>query len=197
MKKSTLIIIIIAILAALTTLAVWLLWPKQGNDNENTPIQILTILPRQDLYVATAIVEDYTTRKATGTRFFILETEHTCIQMLRQKVSYRINLSDVVITKQGGDTINVSLPDLEYTASTLSTRFYSDDEAFWHGHMPNTNQLKQEVAERLKQRFDTPENRNRAVASAQRSIGQMLRQMGYEPVFHVSHITTPPVEHTF
>lgn len=150
---------------------------------EQTPISLEDIRPRGELYVCTSVLEDYVREQHTEHHLGLIPEQHSCVQILRQKVSYRINLKDIVYTPDTLNIVFVRMPDVIYTASTQDSPFLSDDEAYWNKQLPNTNSLKRRVEKKIRQRFDTPANRQKAEQYACEAVAQLLRQMGYEPLF--------------
>lgn len=155
---------------------------------ENTPIQIEDVRPRGEIYVCSSIIEDFTTEKRTEKHLGLFPEEHSCVQILRQKVSYKIDLNKITYTPDTLNIMIVDLPDVEYVASTQKSPFMSDDEEYWIKEMPNTNALKRRVAKQIQKRFDTLENRKKAEKYAQDAVRELLKKLGYEARF------TPKIE---
>ncbi|MCR5314097.1 MAG: hypothetical protein K6E54_10755 [Bacteroidaceae bacterium] len=150
---------------------------------ENTPIEIENVRPTGEIYVCSAIIEDYTTFQKTERHLGIIPEEHSCVQILRQKCSYKLNLDKVVYKKDTLNRIFVYLPELEYVASTQNSPFISDDEDFWIEAMPNTNGLKKKVAGQIRRKFDTRENRDKGNLYAKSAISALLSKLGYDAEF--------------
>ena len=157
---------------------------------ENSPIAIESVRPKGELYVSSAIVEDYVTLHRTEKHLGLIPEEHSCVQILKQKVSFKIDLDKIVYTPDTLNRLIVTLPDVEYVASTQNTPFMSDDEDFWEKELPSTNGLKRKVEQKIRKRYDTVENRKRANKYAEEAVTAMLMQMGYEVRF------TPKIEQT-
>lgn len=150
---------------------------------EETPIEIENVRPKGELYVCSSIVEDYTTYQKTEKHLGILPENHSCVQILRQKCSYMIDLDKIVYEKDTLKRVYVKLPDLEYVATTQNSPFMSDDEGYWIKELPNTNGLKKKVAEQIKKRFDTEDNREKGKIYAKNAVAGLLAKLGYEAVF--------------
>lgn len=150
---------------------------------ERTMIDIEAVRPRGELYVGTAIIEDYVNRYETEFHFGLVPEPHNCIQMLRQKCSYVIDLDLVNYVSDTPGVVIVQLPELSYIASTQDSPFMSDDEDYWAEALPSTNDLKREVEQKIRERFDTPESRQKALRNAEASISLLLRKLGYEARF--------------
>lgn len=150
---------------------------------EQTIIDIEAVRPRGELYVGTAIIEDYVNRYETEFHFGLVPEPHNCIQMLRQKCSYVIDLERVKYISDTPGVVIVQLPELRYVASTQDSPFMSDDEDYWAEAMPSTNEMKQQVEQKIRQRFDTPENRQKALRNTEAAISILLRKLGYEARF--------------
>ncbi len=150
---------------------------------EETPIQIEDIRPKGEIYVCTSFVEDYVIEHRTEMHLGILPEKHSCIQILRQKISYRINLDKVRYVPDTLNVVVVELPPVEYTASTQSSPFISDDEEFWIKELPSTNNLKAKVERQIRRRFDTDANRKKAERYAEEALSELLSKLGYEARF--------------
>lgn len=151
---------------------------------EDTAIEIAEVMPKGEIVVCSAIIEDYTTQKKTERTFGILKKEHTCVQILKMKCSFKIDLDKVEYTTN--DTSNVvwvKLPELEYVDNLQASPFMSDDEVYWKENMPSTNKMKSKVRSQIKKRFDTPSNRRKGERFAEDAISNMLEKMGYEAEF--------------
>ena len=155
---------------------------------EKSPISIESVRPKGELYLSSAIVEDYVTLRRTEKHLGLIPEEHSCVQILKQKVSFKIDLDKIIYKPDTLNVIIVTLPDPEYVASTQNTPFMSDDESFWEKELPSTNGLKRKVEEKIRKRYDTAENRKRANKYAEEAVSAMLKQMGYEVRF------TPKIE---
>lgn len=150
---------------------------------EETPIQIEDIRPKGEIYVCTSLVEDYVIEHRTEMHLGILPEKHSCIQILRQKISYRINLDKVRYVPDTLNVVVVELPPVEYTASTQSSPFISDDEEFWIKELLSTNNLKAKVERQIRRRFDTDANRKKAERYAEEALSELLSKLGYEARF--------------
>lgn len=151
---------------------------------EETMASIEEIRPRGEIYVCSALMEDFTTQRAMEENLFWADEEHSCVQTMTQKCSYKIDLDKVeYLAEDSTKTIYVKLPDVEYVATTQSTAFLSDDGNFWADHLPNTNAMKRKVEGQIKKRFDTPSNRRKAERYAEDAISEVMRKLGYEVEF--------------
>lgn len=151
---------------------------------EETMASIEEIRPRGEIYVCSAMMEDFTLQRATERNFIMPDEEHSCVQTMTQKCSYKIDLDKVEYeTVDSTKTLYVKLPDVEYVATTLSTSFLSDDGNYWAEHLPNTNAMKRKVEGQIKKRFDTPSNKRKAERYAEDAISEVMRKLGYEVEF--------------
>ena len=177
----------LGILAIIVLAIVLLSKCMHTNDNtvsiEPTPNEIRKIMPQNELYVATALIEDYTTLQQTEYHFGVFPEEHSYVQILRQKVSYKLDLSKVEYTPRDNHIMEVRMPELAYTASTQASQFISDNESYWSEALPSTNELRHKVEQQIRTQFDTPENRQKAILFAQEAITHILTQLGYQPEF--------------
>lgn len=151
---------------------------------EETMASIEEVRPRGEIYVCSAMIEDYTTKRATERNLIMPDEEHSCVQTMRQKCSYKIDLDKVEYQRSdSAQIIYVKLPPVEYVASTQSSSFMSDDSNYWVEHMPNTNEMKKKVEGQIKARFDTPGNRRKAERYAEDAISEIMKKLGYEVEF--------------
>lgn len=151
---------------------------------EETMASIEEVKLRGEIYVCSAMIEDYTMQRATEENFFWTNDEHSCVQTMTQKCSYKIDLDKVeYLPSDSNKIVLVKLPPVEYVASTQSSSFMSDDSNYWAEHLPNTNAMKRKVEEQIKRRFDTPSNRRKAERYAEDAISEVMRKLGYETEF--------------
>lgn len=151
---------------------------------EETMAGIEEVRPRGEIYVCSAMIEDYTTKRATERNLIFPDEEHSCVQTMRQKCSYKIDLDKVVYLRDDSlALVYVKLPPVEYVASTQSSTFLSDDSNYWAEHLPNTNEMKKKVEAQIKRRFDTPSNRRQAERYAEDAITEVMSKLGYEVEF--------------
>ena len=151
---------------------------------EETMASIEEVKLRGEIYVCSAMIEDYVMKRAKEENLFWTDEEHSCVQTMTQKCSYKIDLDKVVyLPSDSGKVVYVKLPPVEYVASTQSSSFLSDDSNYWADHLPNTNAMKQKVEEQIKKRFDTPNNRRKAERFAEDAISEVLGKLGFEVEF--------------
>ena len=72
---------------------------------------------------------------------------------------------------------------MESTQSTLSSWFKSDDEDEESAVQFDAKPLIQKVERKIKNRYDTPENRTKAEEKAKQTITDFLKQCGKVAVF--------------
>ena len=151
---------------------------------EPTMASIEEVRLKGEMYVCSALIEDCVIKRATENRFLLPDKEHACVQTMRQKCSYKIDLDKVEYqADEETMTVRVTLPAVEYTVSTQSSSFLSDDSEYWAEHLPNTNILKRKVETQIKSRFDTPSNRRQAERYAEHAISEVMKRLGYETEF--------------
>lgn len=187
LKGSSLIVLLLIICCLSLTIIILKKCAGDSNsDNisiENTPSAIISILPKNEIYVATAVIEDYTSKQATEYHLGFFPEEHSCVQVLRQKVSYKVNLADVKYNLREDGKMEVTMPEPVYTASTQASPFISDNEEFWSHELTSTNSMKRKVEMQIRERFDTRENKDKARIYAEEAISHILSQLGYEAIF--------------
>ncbi len=161
----------------------------QSGDNdkitiEPTPISIEDVKLKGEIYVCSALLEDYATMRKTQMGTFLLPQEHSCVQTLRQKCSYKIELDSIqYFPIKDSKEIAVRLPEPEYVATTQSSEFISDNEEFWAVALKSTNGMKLMVENQIRQKFDTEENRAKARLYARSAVEMMLDKFGFKAVF--------------
>lgn len=151
---------------------------------EETPIQIEAVRPKGEIVVCSSIIEDYASVKKTEKTLGLIETQHHCVQILKMKCSYKIDLEKVEYElEDSAKIIWVKLPELEYNASLQDSPFISDDEEYWKDALPSTNKLKAKVAKQIEKRFCTPTNKQKGERYAEEAISKMMSGFGYEVKF--------------
>lgn len=151
---------------------------------EETPIQIEAVRPKGEIVVCSSIIEDYASVKKTEKTLGLIETQHHCVQILKMKCSYKIDLEKVEYElEDSAKIIWVKLPELEYNASLQDSPFISDDEEYWKDALPSTNKLKAKVAKQIEKRFCTSTNKQKGERYAEEAISKMLSGFGYEVKF--------------
>lgn len=150
---------------------------------EQSPITIKAILPKGELYVCSSIIEDYESVQKTERHIGIIPENHSCVQIIRQKCSYKINLDKLKYSQGEGNVVYVKLPKLEYEASTQDTPFLCDNDAYWAKEIPNTNKLKSKVEKKIREQFETAENKSKAQIYAEEAVRELLKKIGYKAEF--------------
>ncbi len=155
-----------------------------GIQIQESMVTINEIKLKGEIYVCSALIEDYAVKRKTEKRMILSDKEHSCIQTLTQKCSYKIDLSEVgYLVNDSIGVIYVRMPDVQYVATTQKASFISDDSQYWAENMPNTNAMKKKVEEQIRQRFDTPNNRRKAQRYAEDAIIGMISKLGYQTEF--------------
>lgn len=154
----------------------------QQNDSiklTETPININEIKPIGKLYVYTGETEDYYTDVIEDVSLF--STDYLkCIQIMRQQINWIVDLNKVVYeTDSLTDTILITLPNPEFLQSTTGYAFYSQEEKSDY----SANGLIEIVKHKIKNKYYTKENENKAREQAKQAIGSLVKQLGKEPVF--------------
>lgn len=180
-------VLAVAVLLGALLYTLWNTLRSDGHAHEVTLqpsiVTLEEVRPRGELYVCTAVVEDYVIRRATEMHVGLFPESHSCVQVLKQKVSFKIDLDKVCYTPDTLNVLLVELPPVQYVASTQDSPFLSDDEDFWEANLPSTNGMKREVEGKIRRRFDTEANRRKALRYAEAAIGDLLWKLGYEARF--------------
>ena len=191
--------IIIVSLLVLLTAAVCLLSRLNSRKNseeirlEETATVIEATRPVGILYLYSTITEDYAKDSFWGSGLGssilgkdngLLKRKHDCVQILKQQVNLTMNLDKIRYEVVGNsDTVMVYLPDVEFSQSTLSSWFKSDNENEEGAVQYNASPLIKRVERRIEARYNTPENRRNAEEQAQSIIAGFLKQCGKTAVF--------------
>ncbi len=160
---------------------------------KDTPAVIEATRPIGVLYLYTTVTEDYAKdafygsgigSSVLGHNNGLFKRKHDCVQILRQQVSLTMDLDKVQYHPiEGTDTVQVCLPDVEFTQSTLSSWFKSDSETEENAVQFDAKPLIQRVENKIKLRYNTPENRSKAEKKAKETITDFLKQCGKVAVF--------------
>ena len=169
---------------------------RQDSDEltlKDTPTVIEATRPIGVLYLYTTVTEDYAKDAFYGSGIGssllgkdngILKKKHDCVQILRQQVSLTMNLDKVQYhIVENSDTVRVTLPDVEFTQSTLKAWFKSDSESEENAVQYEAKPLIQKVEHKIRNRYNTPENRAKAEEKAKETISDFLKQCGKVAVF--------------
>jgi hypothetical protein len=150
---------------------------------ENTMTRIEAVRPRGELYVLSALLEDFDSEILEGTF-----ANHYAVQVVKARCSYLLDLEKVSYKPEisaAGPIIKVTMPAPKVYCSTQKTPFYSDDEAFWAGQRSSAanDKIKGFVASRIRQTFDSAENRQKAREYGQKVIAKTLELLGIKAEF--------------
>ena len=85
--------------------------------------------------------------------------------------------------KENSDTVSVCLPNVEFSQSTISSWFKSEDEDEESAVQYNAQPLIKRVQNKIRTRYNTPENRKKAEDKAKETISDFLKQCGKVAVF--------------
>lgn len=160
---------------------------------KDTPTVIESTRPIGILYLYTTETEDYVKdafygsgigSSVLGKQNGLFKKKHDCVQILKQQVSLTMDMDKIQYHPvENTDTVLVTLPDIEFTQSTLSSWFKSDDEDEEGAVQYDAKQLIQRVENKIKNRYNTPENRCKAENKAKETISDFLKQCGKVAVF--------------
>lgn len=146
---------------------------------EPTAAVIEDIKPIGELYVLTAITEDFEIDVMEDRGFFIT-TYPKCIQILRQQVSFVLNLDSVdYIPREGTDTVVVRMPQLTFVQSNKGGQFICEAERSDY----DASRLIGMVEHTIKRKYATTQNYEQAMSNARQVLEAFVRQTGRIPVF--------------
>ncbi len=160
--------------------------PQQEEEREQLPLEdtsaiIESVKPKGELYLYSLVAEDFVTKQVTERHALIFPENHSCVQVVQQKISFVLDLDEVKYTPDSGNVVLVELPEIKYVASTQDSRFMSDDEDFWRTY--DTDPMKRAVENKLRKKYDTAKIRKQAKANAQKTVGELLSKFGLEARF--------------
>ena len=187
----------IAIILLVAAVALWSRLSHRQNPDEitlkDTPAVIEATRPIGILYLYTTVTEDYAKDSFYGSGIGssvlgkdngLFKKKHDCVQILKQQVSLTMDLDKVRYEPlENSDTVLVCLPDVEFSQSTLSSWFKSDDEDEESAVQYNAKPLILRVENKIRTRYNTPENRTKTEAKAKETIADFLKQCGKVAVF--------------
>jgi len=144
---------------------------------KETPVVIESIKPIGELYAYTAITEDFAIDNVEKIGFFS-RNYYKAVQTLRMQVSYIIDLDSVdYLPQQGTDTVLVRLPRPRYVQSGQGGNFLCEIEADDYDAAKAIGIVEQKI----KSKYDTPDNRAKALAHAKEVLTTFVLQCGLIP----------------
>ena len=178
-------------------MAYTLWWQNTDKDTElplvETPILVADVRPSGTLYLYTTVTEDFAEgtfmgsgygSSLLGTGNGILKKQHKCVQILRQQVSFTIDLDQISYTADTlFDTVWAMLPPVRFEQSTLRQWFKSDDENEEAIVKYDASALISQVERKIHRRYNTPENRHKARLKAEAVLSDFYAQCGKVIVF--------------
>ena len=156
---------------------------QQADDElalQPTPVVINDIKPIGELYAFTAITEDFTIDNVEKVGLF-RKSYYKAVQTMRMQVSYVMSLDSVDYQPMGqsGDTIRVRLPHLRYVQTAQGGNFLCEVEVSNY----NAASAISIVEKKIKSKYDTPLNRQKAMTHVREVITAFVNQCGKVPLF--------------
>ncbi|MBQ9640302.1 MAG: DUF4230 domain-containing protein [Bacteroidaceae bacterium] len=199
-KKTTIILytlpLVILLLATVFVLHKCQSQPEEDSSTiviAKTPVMIEDVKPIGELYLYTTVTEEFEKGSFMGSGYGsslfgkgngILKKRHDCVQVLRQQISFTINLDDVQYQEDSvSGIVQVTLPQVRFVQSTLHTWFKSDDEDEEAAVEYDATPLIRRVEQKIKRRYDTPANRAKATQKAKDVLTDIFSQCGITLVF--------------
>ena len=144
-----------------------------------TPIVIENVKPIGELYAYTAITEDFTIDNVEKVGFFSRKY-YKAVQTMRMQVSYVLDMDSVEYVPTGqGDTVLVRLPQLRYVQTSQGGRLLCEVEVANYDAARAISVVEQKV----KSKYDTPANRQKAMANVHEVLTTFVQQCGMTPKF--------------
>lgn len=148
---------------------------------EETSVTLEDMRPEGTLYLMTAYTEDYVLhRDSVSSWLGLVTTHHSFLQMEHAFVHFTMNLDSVryQLAPDEPGVVYVSLPEPDFRISSQRSPSMSDDEAFWSQR--DTNPFVREVQEKIRSRYCTPENMDKARVYAWETLSSLMAQFGLE-----------------
>lgn len=187
---STLVMLLISVVALISK---YHFKDNQDIELKNTATVIESSKPIGVLYLYTAITEDWAKGSFMGSGIGssvlgegkgFLKKKHDCYQILKQQVNFTIDLNKVFYEiSEMSDTVCVTLPEVEFSQSTLGSWFKSDNENEEAAVKYDAKPLIKEVETKIRNRYCTEENKKLAQEKAKTTISDFLKQCGKTVVF--------------
>lgn len=168
-----------------------------GTDEEmqivETPATVEDVKPIGKLYLYSTITEDYVkdSFKGSGIGSSLLgkgnglfKKSHDCVQVLRQQVSFVMDMDKIVYSEDSlTNIVYVTLPKVEYVHSTIYSWHMSDDENEEAKVGYNASSLISKVESKIARKYDTAKNRDYAKTQAKDILTRIFKQIGKEVEF--------------
>lgn len=147
-----------------------------------TPVVIESIKPIGQLYAFSTVTEDFAIDNVEKTGFFS-RSYYKAVQTLRMQVSFVMDLDSVEYVKkdESGDTVIVRLPPLRYVQSAQGSAFICEEEIDKNEF--NANRVIGIVEHKIRSKYDTPVNRERAMTRVKEVLTAFVNQCGLVPKF--------------
>lgn len=145
----------------------------------DTPVVIERIKPIGQLYAFSAITEDFAIDNVEHVGFF-RKSYYKAVQTLRMQISYVIDLDSVeYIQHADSDTITIKLPKLKYIQSAQGGQMLCEVEEANY----NADRLISIVEQKIRSKYDTEDNRNKAMQQVHEVLATFVQQCGLIPKF--------------
>lgn len=161
---------------------------------EDTPAVIESTRPIGVLYLYTAVVEEYANDAFYGSGIGssllgkgngVLKRKHSCVQILKQQVNLTMDMNSVKYEPIANtDTVIVSLPDVDFSQSTIGSWFKSDSESEERAVEYDSKPLIERVERKIESKYNTIDNRNKARQQAENVLSEFLQREGKIAVFN-------------
>ena len=164
---------------------------------EATAPSLKSIKPIGELYVFSAITEEFTIDNVEKVGFFSRKF-YKAVQILRMQVSYVLDMDSVEYIfpenpeagnpntesanrNSGNDTVLIRLPQPRYVQTTQGSRFLCEVEVPAEQH--NAEKSLNILEAKVRSKYDTEANRRQAMTHAREVIASFVQQCGLIPVF--------------
>lgn len=201
MKKATLIkYTVLLLILLLATLFIARRCRHQPQAEEptltiaDTPLTVEDVKPIGELYLYTTVTEDFEKGSFMGSGYGssllgegngILKKKHHCVQILRQQVSFTINLDEVVYEEDSASNIVfVTLPPVQFVQSTIHSWFKSDNEDEEGAVKYDASPLIDRVEAKIRKKYDTAVARAQATEKAKNVLTDIFQSCGKELIFN-------------
>lgn len=176
-------IAMIVFFATIVYIAMKLYKDTDSNDVKisETPMSIKDIKPIGKLYLLTTEDEDYAIDNIEDPGF--LRTDYLkCVQIVRRQVSWTIDMTEIVYVEDSlSDTVFVRLPIPKMEMSGHGSWFYNEGE---EKEDYDDRYLIETAEKKIENKYDKPENKQKAEVRAKEIISSFIRQCNKIPVFN-------------
>jgi len=148
---------------------------------EDTATIIQSIKPCGKLVLYKSKTEDFVIKKTKDTSLFST-TEHSIAYVLSCTCYYYIDL-DSINYEVNDSVVIITMPEVKYASNSHQSKFIEDDPEYWAENLKKIQGINKEAEAKIKKRFDTQENREKANRHAENVVRAIFEGMGLQITF--------------